>query len=269
LSFGRTRPPINKPPCVEAGAQRPVRAGGAPVLAPAGDDDFFFRFERKIFNPPGVNEAVPLGPTCKATNSAAAHHRKAESIFIIIAAANASPHGPTCKGTNSPSHTRPSAASLPLCLLATSRVFCPAKQFFSIFCRRSSPLFSGTSKVVPTSDRDDSPECRCCRHTNPHFTGTSCVVPTRVVTFSTLRVQTRHYNRATTYRRENPHFTDPSKVVPTSYFQQLARNHKAHSRKWKPASHRHFSTPMSQKPAWHNETCSLAVHHRDRRLSRG
>jgi hypothetical protein len=186
-------------PSAERGAQRPVRSGGAPVPAPAGDDDFFFSFERKIFNPPGTNEAVPLGPTCKGTNSAGANHRKAESIFIILAAAKASPHGPTCKGTSSPSHTRPSAApsllcpSL-LCLLAASQVFCPAKQFFSIFCRHSSPLFSGISRVVPTSDRDDSPECRCCRHTNPHFTGNSKVAPTLVVTFSTLRVQTRHHN---------------------------------------------------------------------------
>jgi hypothetical protein len=211
----------------------------------AKDDDCSFRlFFEKGRRPSSsliaASEAVPPGPTCKGTNP-----ENPKAPFSPQAASPAPPRAPACKRKESPSHTPRSAARFSAC--CHPQFFCPAKQIFVFFCRHRSPRFSGTSTVVPTSDRDDSPKCRSCRHTNQHFTGTSRVVPTLVVTFLTLRVQTSHHNPAPMPSSHKPAFHRHSQGGRTRHSQHLARNHKTHSRKWKPASHRHFSPPPCRR----------------------
>ena len=109
--------------------------------------------------------------------------------------------GLQAKGKPQPHTPARQPASLPCCHIP---VLCPAKQIFLFSCRHRSPLFPGTSKVVPTSDRDDSPKCRSCRHTNPHSIGISRVVPTLVVTLSSCRVQPRLYNQPSRMSSHKP-----------------------------------------------------------------
>jgi hypothetical protein len=181
---------------VDRRAHPPGHVCGTRVLATWGqkDDDFF----RLFFEIPKKPKAVIILDCGKRSSSPwpglrGDEPRKPEGPFSPQAASPAPPRAPACKQKGSPSPPPRSAARFSACCHIP--VLCPAKQIFLFSCRHRSPLFPGTSKVVPTSDRDDSPKCRSCRHTNPHFTGTSKVVPTLVVTLSGCRVQPRLYNQ--------------------------------------------------------------------------
>jgi hypothetical protein len=214
----------------------------------AKDDDCSFRlFYEKGRRPVVVvaaTEAVPPGPACKGTNP---ENQKAP--FSPQAASPAPPRALACKQKGTQSHTH--RGSPLLCLLSHPSSFVLPTSFFQFFvvtevrCFRALPRWcqhqivttAQNADLVVTQTRIPSALPRWCQHLSSRCRVVEC---NRAST-------TNHYACRQTNQHSIGHFYGGR----TRHSPQLARNDETHSRKWKQASHRHFSTPMWQKPAWH------------------
>jgi hypothetical protein len=250
---GRTKAPINKPHPLWKG----VPIGQSVLVAlsylPLRAIMIFSSasLKERIFSPQGRARPRHTPRPAKERTAPPPTREKAEGLFIIVAAAEAPSHAPTCKLRTAPGHTHPRQPLRFSAYWQHPKSFVLPNNFFRFFvvtevrCFRALPRWcqhqivttAQNAALVVTQTRIPSALPRWCQHSSSRFRLCECE---RAATTSTPAC-----------RHTNPHFTDTSKVVPISVFRPFARNNKTHSRKWKPASHRHFSTPMWQKPAWH------------------